>query len=167
MPRRILVGYDGSRPARAAFDYAVAAAREGHATLTVLLALPMSTAAGSPWMPMAGDVVAESRQALQDELAAHVAALPVDISVTRIVSEAPPGPALIAEAERGHHDVIFIGVPAGPWHKISGGILGYLQRHSPIPVVAVPSTETAEARSRSSRNAGHRRHGPHQGEHGG
>lgn len=167
MPRRILVGYDGSRPARAALDYAVAAAQEGHATLTVLLALPMPSTAGSPWMPMAGDVILEFREALQDDLAARVAALPVDISITSIVSEAAPGPALVAEAERGHHDVIIIGVPTGLLHKISGGILGYLQRHSPIPVVAVPSAETAEAHSRSSRNAGHRRHGPHRGEHGG
>lgn len=166
MPRRILIGYDGSSPARAALYYAVAAAREDHATLTVLLALPLSGGAGSPWVPMAGDVVAESRQALQADLAAQVAALPVDISVTRVVSEAPPGPALLAEAERGRHDAIFIGVPAGPWHKFSGGILGYLQRHSPIPVVAVPSEEIAQARSRSFRNASDRRHDHRQGEHG-
>lgn len=156
MPRSILVGYDGSGPARAAFDYAVATAQEGHSRLTVLLALPTASTAGSAWTPMACEVSRELRQALLADLAAQVTALPVDLSVTHIVSDAPPGPALVAEAERGIHDVIFVGVPARPWHRFSGGILGYLQRHSPVPVVAVPSAETAEARSQSFGKAARR-----------
>lgn len=70
---------------------------------------------------MAADVVVASRDALERELAALVTTLPLDLSVTSIVSTSPPGPALITEARRGCHDTIVVGVPAGLWHRLSGG----------------------------------------------
>ena len=143
MTTRVLIGYDGSAPARAALDAAITVARETRGTLTVLMALPRLSAAVSA-APMAAEEQIEAHQQMQADLAATLDTLPADVSVKSVVSHLAPGPALIDEARRGTYDAIVIGSPYGPWHRLSGGVLAHLHRHSQVPIVVVPRRPATE-----------------------
>jgi uncharacterized membrane protein YbhN (UPF0104 family)/nucleotide-binding universal stress UspA family protein len=131
-PHRILVGFDGSPPARAALAWASDLARRTHGSLTVVLAV------AQPWwsfFPGLAGAAYELERATVSTLQRAVAELAADVSVAWLVSHDPAAVALRREAARQGSDAIVIGSHRRRWH---GWLERSLRRHAPAPVIAVP-----------------------------
>jgi uncharacterized membrane protein YbhN (UPF0104 family)/nucleotide-binding universal stress UspA family protein len=131
-PRRMLVGFDGSPPARAALTWASDLARRTHGSLTVVLAVV------PPWwsfFPGLAGAAYELERSTISTLKGAVAELAPDVSVAWLVSHDPVATALRREAARQGSDAIVIGSHRRRWH---GWLERSLRRHAPAPVIAVP-----------------------------
>ena len=148
--RNILVAVDGSPDAEAALMHAAALARDQHARLTLLTAVPpipatalLATGAAPP----RGEVV----QHYSDLLRSAADALPEDVSVTSLLEEGPAAKALIERARSGAFDLIVMGSHGhGRLHQSLLGCVSQKVLHaSPIPVLLTraPAPEPAVARA--------------------
>jgi nucleotide-binding universal stress UspA family protein len=146
--RNILVAVDGSPDAEAALMHAAALARDQHARLTLLTAIPpipatalLATGAAPP----RGEVVKH----YSDLLRAATDALPADVSVTTLLVEGPAAKALIERAKSGAFDLIVMGSHGhGRLHQSLLGCVSQKVLHaSPIPVLLTraPAKEPAVA----------------------
>jgi nucleotide-binding universal stress UspA family protein len=134
--RNILVAVDGSPDAAAALAHAGELARDQHARLTILTAIPpLPTAAllASGATPPRSEVV----QHYADLQRAAAATLPADVSVTTLLVEGPPARALIERAKSGEFDLIVMGSHGhGRLHTSLLGCVSQKVLHaSPIPVL--------------------------------
>jgi nucleotide-binding universal stress UspA family protein len=134
--RNILVAVDGSPDAEAALRHAAALARDQHARLTLLTAVPpipatalLATGAAPP----RGEVVKH----YSDLLRRATDSLPGDISVTTVLVEGPAAKALIERAKSGAFDLIVMGSHGhGRLHQSLLGCVSQKVLHaSPIPVL--------------------------------
>jgi nucleotide-binding universal stress UspA family protein len=146
--RNILVAVDGSPDADAALAHAAALARDQHARLTLLTAIPpipatalLATGAAPP----RGEVVKHYSEMLRRA----TDALPADVSVTTLLVEGPAAKALIERARSGAFDLIVMGSHGhGRLHQSLLGCVSQKVLHaSPIPVLLTraPSEEPASA----------------------
>jgi nucleotide-binding universal stress UspA family protein len=146
--RNILVAVDGSPDAEAALAHAGKLARDQHARLTLLTAippLPATALLASGAAPPRSEVVrhyAELQRRAAD-------GLPDDVGVTTLLVEGQPARALIEHARSGEFDLIVMG--SRGHGRLHGALLGCVSQKvlhaSPIPVLLTraPREEVAPA----------------------
>jgi nucleotide-binding universal stress UspA family protein len=146
--RNILVAVDGSPDADAALAHAGALARDQHARLTLLTAippLPATALLASGAAPPRSEVIRHYSELLRR--AAET--LPEDISVTTVLVEGPASRVLVDRARSGEFDLIVMGSHGhGRVHSALLGCVSQKVLHaSPIPVLLTraPREETAPA----------------------
>ena len=144
--RNILVAVDGSPDAEAALAHAGALARDQHARLTLLTAIPpvpatalLATGAAPP----RSEVVSHYGELLRQA----AASLPEDVSVTTLLVEGPPAKALIERSRSGAFDLIVMGSHGhGRLHTTLLGCVSQKVLHcSPIPVLLTRAPEPERA----------------------
>lgn len=119
MPRRLLVGHDGSPASTEALRHAGRLACKWHGRLTVVLALP-HVPFGAVLAPVSVPALEEeARLAAQRELCCGVTELAPDVSVTTIVTYAGLRPALVRAWRCGEHDAVVLAA-GGPFSAVRG-----------------------------------------------
>lgn len=144
--RNILVAVDGSPDAEAALVHASALARDQHARLTLLTAIPPMPATAllaTGAAPPRGEVVKHYSELLRRA----TDSLPEDISVTTLLVEGPAAKALIERANSGAFDLIVMGSHGhGRLHQSLLGCVSQKVLHaSPIPVLLTRAPAEAPA----------------------
>jgi nucleotide-binding universal stress UspA family protein len=144
--RSILVAVDGSPDAEAALRHAVDLARDQHARLTLLTAIP-ATPATAMLASGAGPPRSEIVRYYADLLRAATESLPHDVSVTTLLIECAPSRALIERAESGDFDLIVMGSHGhGRMHSaLLGCVSQKVLNASPIPVLMARAPRDAPA----------------------
>jgi nucleotide-binding universal stress UspA family protein len=134
--RSILVAVDGSPDAEAALTHAAALARDQHARLTLLTAIPPMPASAllaSGAAPPRSEVIRHYAEVLRRA----TDSLPRDVSVTTLLVEGAPARALIHRAESGEFDLIVMG--SHGHGRLHGALLGCVSQKvlhaSPVPVL--------------------------------
>jgi nucleotide-binding universal stress UspA family protein len=134
----VVVGYDGSTPARNALAYAAGMARRlARPLLMVYVASP-----GVYCEPLTGQVVGLPRDSdtlerwLLTELdqVTDTAGLEVHVRTRR----GSPARELSTIASEFSADALVIGAPQSFWHHVFGSVPGWLARNANCPVVVIP-----------------------------
>jgi nucleotide-binding universal stress UspA family protein len=157
MPRRILVGHDGSPASTEALRHAGRLACAWHGRLTVVLALP-HVPFGAVMAPVSLPALEEeARLAAERELCLGVTELAPDVSVTTIVTGAGLRPAIVRAWRCGEHDAVVLAA-GGPLSPLRGAARA-LRRQGvePIIVGAPPRRLLALRPRRRARAAGRAR----------
>jgi nucleotide-binding universal stress UspA family protein len=134
----VIAGYDGSESSRNALAYAAGVSqRLGRPLLVVYVC-----SSGVYCEPLTGQVVGVPRdtEALErwllaelDQVTGHAE---VDVHVR--TRRGSPARELAAAAEEFSADALVIGAPKHIWHRVAGGVSGWLARHARCPVIVVP-----------------------------
>lgn len=133
MPRRLLVGHDGSPASTEALRHAGQLACTYHGRITVVLALP-HVPFGAVLAPVSVPALEEeARQAAQRELCCGVDELAPDVSVTTIVTYAGLRPALLRAWRCGEHDAVVLAA-GGPFSALRGAARA-LRRKGLEPII--------------------------------
>jgi nucleotide-binding universal stress UspA family protein len=156
VPRRLLVGHDGSPASTEALRYAGRLACTWHGRLTVVLALP-HVPFGAVLAPVSVPALEEeARLAAERELCLGVTELAPDVSVTTVVTCTGLRRALVRAWRCGEHDAVVLAA-GGPFSAV-GGAARALRRLGlePIIVGAPPRRRPAlrlRRRARAARRA--------------
>jgi nucleotide-binding universal stress UspA family protein len=119
VPRRLLVGHDGSPASTEALRHAGRLACAWHGRLTVVLALPR-VPFGAVMAPVCVPALEEdARRAAERELCLGVTELAPDVSVTTIVTCTGLRPALVRAWRCGEHDAVVLAA-GGPLSPLRG-----------------------------------------------
>lgn len=134
----VLVGYDGSEPARDAVAFASGIARRGpaHLHVCVVSSLPPLTGAS---LAVAGSIAAgweETFGQLRDEVAPQLAQL--GICVTFVRRQGEPVRELSTLADELRADLLVVGRSRSPAHAVLGSVAVGLAKRAHCPVVVVP-----------------------------
>lgn len=133
MPRRLLVGHDGSPASTEALRHAGELACAWHGRITVVLALP-HVPFGAVLAPVSVPALEEeARLAAERELCRGVTELAPDVSVTTIVTCAGLRPALVRAWRCGEHDAAVLAA-GGPFSAVRGAARG-LRRLGLEPII--------------------------------
>ena len=134
----VIAGYDGSESSRNALAYAAGVSqRLGRPLLVVYVC-----SSGVYCEPLTGQVVGVPRDAealerwLLAELDQVTGHAEVDVHVR--TRRGSPARELAAAAEEFSADALVIGAPEHIWHRVAGGVSGWLARHARCPVIVVP-----------------------------
>lgn len=152
MFRRLLVAVDGLTHAERALREAIDLAEATKATLTVLAVVPRPSSwlLGSPFGPaidvpdLEEQVVGEYEKLLD----ASVAEVPDDVPVTKLLVHGAAAPAIIEQAQRGHHDLIVMGSRgrSGVRSLVLGSVSHHVLQGTAVPTLIVhdegPASET-------------------------
>ena len=137
---RILVGLDGSAASLRALEHAIALARAGNATLTLMTVAPPL----SVYVTLAG-VSAETMSAQLDEWAQRTLneaarLVPDDVIAHRVQGNGHAGPELLKELQRGGYDLIVLGTRGRgrAQEGLLGSVNAYIHFHSDVPLLSVP-----------------------------
>jgi Universal stress protein family len=119
MPRRLLVGHDGSPASTEALRHAGQLAHASHGRLTVVLSLPHAPC-GAVLAPVSVPMIErEAQAAAERELTQGVAELDRDVSVTTFVTATCLRRALIRAWRCGEHDAVVLAA-GGPLSQLGG-----------------------------------------------
>jgi nucleotide-binding universal stress UspA family protein len=140
---RILVAIDGSAHAQRALSEAIDLAALAKAKLTVIGVhqRPSTLMVGGPVAPPVD--FGELDLALQSEhaqlLDSALEQVPDDVSVTKVLGEGPPAPAILAQAQRDDSDLIVMGSRGrgGMASMLLGSVSHQVLQHSGVPVLVV------------------------------
>ncbi|HEU0249169.1 MAG TPA: universal stress protein [Solirubrobacteraceae bacterium] len=143
MFHRILVAIDGSEHAQRALSEAVDLAALAKAKLTVISVhqRPSTLMVGGPMVPPVD--FGELDLALQSEhaqlLDSALEEVPDDVSVTKVLAEGPPAPAILAQAQKDDSDLIIMGSRGrgGVASVLLGSVSHQVLQHSGVPVLVV------------------------------
>jgi nucleotide-binding universal stress UspA family protein len=134
----VIVGYDGSGPARNALAYAAGLARRLDRPLLIVYV----TSPGVYCEPLTGQVVGLPRDsdALERWLLSELdqVADPGELEVHVRTRRGSPARELGAMASEFSADALVIGAPRRFWHHIAGSVPGWLARHACCPVIVIP-----------------------------
>jgi nucleotide-binding universal stress UspA family protein len=157
VPRRLLVGHDGSPASTEALLHAGRLACSWHGRVTVVLALP-HVPFGAVMAPVSVPALEEEAQlAAERELCLGVRELAPDVSVTSIVTGTALRPALLRAWRCGEHDAVVLaaGGPLSPLRSAARALRR--QGLEPIIVGARPRRRLALRPRRRARAAGRAR----------
>jgi nucleotide-binding universal stress UspA family protein len=134
----VIAGYDGSESSRNALAYAAGVSqRLGRPLLVVYVC-----SSGVYCEPLTGQVVGVPRdaEALERWLLAELDQVTghAEIDVHVRTRRGSPARELAAAAEEFNADALVIGAPKHIWHRVAGGVSGWLARHARCPVIVVP-----------------------------
>jgi len=133
VPRRLLVGHDGSPASSEALRHAGRLACAWHGRVTVVLALPR-VPFGAVMAPVCLPALEEeARLAAERELCLGVRELAPDVSVTTIATCAGLRPALLRAWRCGEHDAVVLAA-GGPLSPLTGAARA-LRRLGVEPIV--------------------------------
>ena len=137
----ILVAIDGSEHGAAALRTAAQLAREGHARLTVLTAvpaIPASARLSAAGVAAMGDAV-QLMGEVGERIRKQVDALPDDISVTSIVVAGHPAPVILERLRAGRYDLLVMGTRG--LGRVGSALLGSVSQAvlhaASVPVLVV------------------------------
>jgi nucleotide-binding universal stress UspA family protein len=140
MFHRILVGVDGSSPAREALARAVELAEAGHGRLGLLSSAPCAPAlasAGPVALPVSRDRLEQDLLRWAERNVEEAARLvPEHIPITKLVARGRPGAALLREARTGCWDLVVVG-QSHPRRRLLSSVGERLNRRSGVPVLVV------------------------------
>jgi nucleotide-binding universal stress UspA family protein len=144
MFRRLLVAFDGSSHAQRALEKAVDVAQAGHGTITVITVAPEPALWAFSGYDAPVNVYRLSEELeLEHEavLDSAVRRVPADLPVTKILKRGSPGPAIVAQANAGDHDLVVVGSRGRG--ELRSLLLGSVSHHvlhaSHIPVIVIQS----------------------------
>jgi len=150
----ILVAVDGSEHGAAALRTASQLAREEHARLTVITAVPPApafaqiTAAGAASLTDVAELMGEAGKRIR----AQVDELPQDLSVTSIVGAGQPDEVILARLRDGRHDLLVMGTRG--LGRVGSALLGSVSQavlhQARVPVLVVHAPNAAEAPAASA-----------------
>jgi nucleotide-binding universal stress UspA family protein len=137
----ILVAIDGSEHGAAALRTAAQLAREEHARLTVLTAVPPApafaqlTAPGVAALGDAAHLLGEAGARMTKQIEAG----PDDVSVTSIVMAGPPAQVILERLREGRHDLLVMGTRG--LGRVGSALLGSVSQTvlhaAEVPVLVV------------------------------
>jgi nucleotide-binding universal stress UspA family protein len=145
MFRRLLVAFDGSSHAQRALEKAVDVAQAGHGTITVITVAPEPALWAFSGYDAPVNVYRLSEELeLEHEavLDSAVRRVPADLPVTKILKRGSPGPAIVAQANAGDHDLVVVGSRGrGELRSLLlGSVSHYVLHASHIPVLVIHSS---------------------------
>ena len=145
--RRLLVAFDGSDQAERALEQAIGIAWANNARITVIVVAPEPSGWGLTGVDGYSarvdvvEVTEQLRRRYGDLLEHAVRRVPAKMSVTPILRQGSPGPAIAAEIRSGDHDLVVMG--SRGHGELRSLLLGSVSQHvlhaSPVPVLVVPS----------------------------
>jgi len=148
--RRLLVAVDGSTHAERALHEAIDLAEATKATLTVLVVVPRPSSwlLGSPFGPAIDvpEIEEQVEREYEKLLDTSVAEVPDDVPVTKLLVRGAAAPAIIEQAERGHHDLIVMGSRGRG--EVRSLVLGSVSHHV-LQGTAVPTLIVHDEQSES------------------
>jgi nucleotide-binding universal stress UspA family protein len=137
----ILVAIDGSEHGAAALRTAAQLAREEHARLTVITAVPPAPAFAqltAPGFAALGDAAHLLGEA-GVRMTKQIEAVPDDVSVTSIVMAGPPAQVILERLREGHHDLLVMGTRG--LGRVGSALLGSVSQAvlhaAEVPVLVV------------------------------
>jgi nucleotide-binding universal stress UspA family protein len=147
MFRNVLVAVDGSADAEEARLQAVDLATAEGARLTLLTAVqppPPTVYASASAAGAVAELAGEAQGEAETILRMAAERTPEDVLLATVLSSEPARPALIAQAEKGHHDLIVMGSRGrgAVGSVLLGSVSHYVLNHSPIPVLIVHDTSS-------------------------
>ena len=145
----ILVAVDGSEHGAAALRTAEQLAREEHARLTVITAVP-PVPAMAQLTPGSVTALADVEHLMGEagaRIRAQVDALAEDLSVTSLVVAGQPAPVILGRLREANHDLLVMGTRG--LGRVGSALLGSVSQHVlheaevPVLVVRAPRRDTA------------------------
>ena len=147
MFRNILVAIDGSPDAEQALGHAIDLASGLHARLTVFSAVPLPPpyAYATPGAGSLGDLAGQARAETEQIVSDAVDRVPDDVSVTSVIKEDPPKPALLKQIVEGQHDLVVMGSRGrgAVRSALLGSVSHHVLHHSDVPVLIVHAARDA------------------------
>jgi nucleotide-binding universal stress UspA family protein len=142
----LVVGYDGSPPARRALDAAVLLLHGRAGRIDVVYVAPLSGVAIEPPAPIApadmerglDDLERELHALAADQLRDRRADWVFDRRQGNTAHELVAVAAGLREADPGGFVAIVVGSSSQPIHRVAGSVAVGLGRHPPVPVMIVP-----------------------------
>jgi nucleotide-binding universal stress UspA family protein len=150
----ILVAIDGSENGAAALRTAAQLAREEHASLTVLTAVPPAPAFSqltAPGVAALGDASHLLGEA-GSRMIKQIEELPRDISVTSIVAPGQPAKVILERLREGRHDLLVMGTRGHG--RVGSALLGSVSQavlhQAEVPVMVVRASSRDASREASA-----------------
>jgi nucleotide-binding universal stress UspA family protein len=149
----ILVAIDGSEHGAAALRTAAQLAREEHARLTVVTAVPPAPAFAqltAPGVAAVGDAAHLLGEA-GARMVKQIEAVPDDVSVTSIVMAGQPAKVILQRLREGRHDLLVMGTRGHG--RVGSALLGSVSQavlraaQVPVMVVRAPRPDAEPAAS--------------------
>jgi nucleotide-binding universal stress UspA family protein len=146
MFRNILVAIDGSPDAEQALRDAIDLAQSEHARLTIFSAVPTppSFAYTTPGGLALDDFAEKAQQETEAIIEQALALVPEGVSATTAMKVEPARPALVAQIEKGQHDLVVMGSRGlgAVRSALLGSVSHYVLHHGRVPVLITRAEES-------------------------